>query len=222
MLSCKLAAGSYATATRAVVLAALCIVQTGSIASGHSSTRLAFATSLPAMASQAACKCRLAGGGQKSIQASSCRRLPALNPMQMQTGGSADEPIDKVRSFGPEGSANEESENTNVLDKYRKILRDADSGASKDEGNFLTKMMASAKIKACETDFDCNPGGRSWPLRCVDILVSKICMEVDDSDDSFGGGRMMLAMEPIPVRIEDGYYDDDTTTSGGGWSDTSW
>jgi len=28
--------------------------------------------------------------------------------------------------------------------------------------------------------------------------------------------------EPIPVRIEDGYYDDEATTSGGGWSDTSW
>mmetsp|Transcript_62668 Transcript_62668/g.91883 ORF Transcript_62668/g.91883 Transcript_62668/m.91883 type:complete len:216 (+) Transcript_62668:148-795(+) len=209
-------------ATRAVVFAALLIVQTSSIASRYSSTRLAFATSPPLMASQAACKCWLPGGGQKSI-GTFYRTLPALNPMQMQMGRPADEPIERVRGSGSEGSADEESENTSVLDKYRKILRDADSeAATKDEGNFFAKMMASAKIKACETDFDCNPGGRSWPLRCVDIVVSKICMEVDDSDDSFGGGRMMLAMEPIPVRIEDGYYDDEATTSGGGWSETSW
>ena len=73
-------------------------------------------------------------------------------------GRPADEPIERVRGSGSEGSADEESENTSVLDKYRKILRDADSeAATKAEGNFFAKMMASAKIKACETDFDCNP-----------------------------------------------------------------
>ena len=39
--------------------------------------------------------------------------------------------------------------------------------------------------------------------------------EDDDDDGPGGGGRIAsMAMEPILVRIEDGYYDDDQTTSG--------
>lgn len=98
----------------------------------------------------------------------------------------------------------------NLVEKYRKLLNDVDSkpsGVRKPEGNFFSKMVDSAKaaVKTCETDYDCNPDGRNWPLRCVRGLFSKICIE---SDDDIGGGRgvMAYALEPIPVRVEDGYY----------------
>jgi len=97
----------------------------------------------------------------------------------------------------------------NVIEKYRQILNDVDSKpvTRKEQPNLFSKMVANAKsaIKTCETDYDCNPGGRSWPLRCVNVLFSKICIE---QDDDIGGGRgiSQMAMEPIPVRVEDGYY----------------
>jgi hypothetical protein len=99
----------------------------------------------------------------------------------------------------------------NVVEKYRQILADIDSDstpvAAKKQPNFFSKMVESAKsVKTCETDYDCNPGGRNWPLRCVNVLFSKICIE---SDDDFGGGRGVHAeavLEAIPVRVEDGYY----------------
>jgi len=98
----------------------------------------------------------------------------------------------------------------NVVEKYRKILNDVDNkaaGARKPQGNFFSKMMQSAKssMKTCETDYDCNADGRSWPLRCVKVLFSKICIEQDD-DINGGRGVMAYALEPIPVRVEDGYY----------------
>lgn len=96
----------------------------------------------------------------------------------------------------------------NIVEKYRQILADVDSKpavARKPEGNLFSKMMQSAKVKTCETDYDCNPGGRNYPLRCVNYIFSKICVE---SDDDFSGGRGVLqyAFEPIPVRVSDGYY----------------
>jgi hypothetical protein len=99
-------------------------------------------------------------------------------------------------------------EEENVLEKYKQILADIDSKpvAARKRVNIFSKMFESAKsVKTCETDYDCNPGGRSWPLRCVNVVFSKICVE---SDDDFGGGRgvMEYALEAIPVRVEDGYY----------------
>jgi hypothetical protein len=96
----------------------------------------------------------------------------------------------------------------NVVDKYRQILADMDSEPvpARKGGNLFSRMLESAKgLKTCETDYDCNPGGRNWPLRCVDVVFSKICVE---SDDDIGGGRgiMEYALEAIPVRVEDGYY----------------
>ena len=97
----------------------------------------------------------------------------------------------------------------NVVERYRQILADLDSTpvAGKKQQNFFSKMVESAKsVKTCETDYDCNPGGRNWPLRCVNVVFSKICIE---SDDDFGGGRGVHAeavLETIPVRVEDGYY----------------
>jgi len=98
----------------------------------------------------------------------------------------------------------------NLVEKYRKLLNDVDSKpmeVSKPQANFFSKMIDSAKAaaKTCETDYDCNPDGRNWPLRCVRGLFSNTCIE---SDDDINGGRgvMAYAMEPIPVRVEDGYY----------------
>ena len=49
----------------------------------------------------------------------------------------------------------------------------------------------------------------SWPLRCVDFVFAKICV---DTDDQSGGGLGALnwgvgdlVQEPIPVRVEDGW-----------------
>lgn len=63
--------------------------------------------------------------------------------------------------------------------------------------------------KQCKQDYDCNEGGYSWPLRCVDYVFAKICV---DPDDNFGGGlgannwdESQLVQVPIPVRVEDGW-----------------
>mmetsp|Transcript_34332 Transcript_34332/g.55431 ORF Transcript_34332/g.55431 Transcript_34332/m.55431 type:complete len:127 (+) Transcript_34332:2-382(+) len=63
--------------------------------------------------------------------------------------------------------------------------------------------------KQCKEDYDCNEGGYNWPLRCMDFVVAKICV---DPDDSTGGGLRAsnyderdLVQEPIPVRVEDGW-----------------
>ena len=29
-------------------------------------------------------------------------------------------------------------------------------------------------------DYDCNEGGYNWPLRCVDFVFAKICVDTDD------------------------------------------
>ena len=63
--------------------------------------------------------------------------------------------------------------------------------------------------KQCKEDYDCNEGGYNWPLRCVDFVFTKICV---DPDDNIGGGlgalnwdERDLVQEPIPVRVEDGW-----------------
>jgi len=63
--------------------------------------------------------------------------------------------------------------------------------------------------KQCKEDYDCNEGGYNWPLRCMDFVFAKICV---DPDDSPGGGlgalnwdERDLVPEPIPVRVEDGW-----------------
>mmetsp|Transcript_38020 Transcript_38020/g.79649 ORF Transcript_38020/g.79649 Transcript_38020/m.79649 type:complete len:275 (-) Transcript_38020:225-1049(-) len=68
---------------------------------------------------------------------------------------------------------------------------------------FLKKLP-----KQCKEDYDCNPGGYNFPLRCVDFVIARFCV---DPDDWRGGGLGALAWdpslapEPIPVRIEDGF-----------------
>jgi hypothetical protein len=63
--------------------------------------------------------------------------------------------------------------------------------------------------KQCKSDYDCNPGGYNFPLKCVDFIVTRLCV---DNDDWKGGGLGALNWglrdlipEPIPVRIEDGW-----------------
>jgi len=125
-----------------------------------------------------------------------------------------------VRSFESDAG-----DNLNLIESYRKILAEVESAPPKPrkQDSMFTKLLASAKVTTCETDYDCNPGGRSWPRRCVSFVFSKICVDGDD-DDFGGGGRIAsMAMEPISVRVEDGYYDQDPSTqSGGGWSRSSW
>ena len=51
-------------------------------------------------------------------------------------------------------------------------------------------------------------GGYNFPLRCVDFVIARFCV---DPDDWRGGGLGALAWdpslapEPIPVRIQDGF-----------------
>jgi len=73
----------------------------------------------------------------------------------------------------------------------------------------MRKELGKNLPKTCKNDYDCNPGGYNWPLRCVDVVVAKICI---DPDDWKGGGLgalnvqpQDLATEPIPVRVEDGW-----------------
>ena len=112
--------------------------------------------------------------------------------------------------------------------RYRQILADVDvetlpeaeRAEHRSERGVFAKMLSAANLKTCKTDYDCNPGGRNWPLRCVDVFVSKICMGSDDGGGDGGGGGggriASLSMVPIPVLAEDGYFDDDGTSSTGG------
>ena len=119
-------------------------------------------------------------------------------------------------------------ENENLIVRYRQILADVDvetlpeakrAEHKSERGGVFAKMLSAANLKTCKTDYDCNPGGRNWPLRCVDVFVSKICMGSDDGGGGGGGGGgsiASLSMLPIPVLAEDGYFDDDGASSTGG------
>ncbi len=66
----------------------------------------------------------------------------------------------------------------------------------------------SGPWQTCETDYDCNPEGRNWPLVCQSFVLAKFCIDPESTDDWFGGLKAQnsnLAMVPIPVRRTDGY-----------------
>eukprot|EP00287_Rhodomonas_sp_CCMP768_P017175 CAMPEP_0202812388 /NCGR_PEP_ID=MMETSP1389-20130828/4049_1 /ASSEMBLY_ACC=CAM_ASM_000865 /TAXON_ID=302021 /ORGANISM="Rhodomonas sp., Strain CCMP768" /LENGTH=172 /DNA_ID=CAMNT_0049483771 /DNA_START=18 /DNA_END=536 /DNA_ORIENTATION=+ len=98
----------------------------------------------------------------------------------------------------------------NVIEEYREILKNLDETPPERRHsragtpNFLKSIAQKAsKLKTCETDYDCNSGGRNYPLRCVNFVVANFCV---DSDDWTGGTPIReLAPELIPVRVEDGY-----------------
>jgi len=118
---------------------------------------------------------------------------------------------------GQSGRA-QRGEGENVIEVYRKILAEveiedatAQSKIDNDRSTLFGQVLRAANLKTCETDRDCVPG------RCINVILSKICVWEENDDGPGGGGRIAsMAMEPIPVRIEDGYYDDDTTTNSGG------
>ena len=95
------------------------------------------------------------------------------------------------------------------MEKYRRTLAELDSEPAqrtRKPPDFFAKMAEAVKsVKTCQTDYDCNPGGRNYPLKCVNVVFASICVE---SDDDFQGGMGILqsAFEPIPVRVDDGYY----------------
>jgi len=72
----------------------------------------------------------------------------------------------------------------NTLEEYKRRLKEVDAleGAPRakrqapDEGGggLFGKLFAK-KAKGCQTDYDCNEGGRNWPLRCVDVIFTKVC-----------------------------------------------
>mmetsp|Transcript_62832 Transcript_62832/g.130633 ORF Transcript_62832/g.130633 Transcript_62832/m.130633 type:complete len:172 (-) Transcript_62832:263-778(-) len=111
-----------------------------------------------------------------------------------------------------------DSSDGNVIEEYKKILKELDENPAKPQKNGWFKNIAqqATKLKTCETDYDCNPAGRNYPLRCVNFVVANFCV---DSDDWTGGNGIrewtpQLAPEPIPVRIDDGYI---TQPGESGW-----
>jgi len=102
----------------------------------------------------------------------------------------------------------------NIVEEYRQILKDVEANPTarsrgKQGSESWIKNMAqkASKVKTCETDYDCNSGGRNYPLRCVNFVFANFCV---DSDDWTGGNGIKdynteLAPELIPVRVEDGY-----------------
>jgi len=67
-------------------------------------------------------------------------------------------------------------------------------------------VLAAASLmpglpQTCENDFDCNGGNANFPLQCLDVVVTKIC--VDPSDFQPGSTPQDLAYVPLPVRVED-------------------
>jgi len=101
----------------------------------------------------------------------------------------------------------------NTLEEYKRRLKEVDAleGAPRakrqapDEGGggLFGKLFAK-KAKGCQTDYDCNEGGRNWPLRCVDVIFTKVCVDKDDSQGGMGI-QVQAALVPIPVRVDDGY-----------------
>ena len=77
----------------------------------------------------------------------------------------------------------------NTLEEYKRRLKDVDEleaaprvkrQADGDGGGLFGKLFASAKkVKACRTDYDCNENGRNWPLRCVDVIFTKVARNPD-------------------------------------------
>eukprot|EP00960_Hanusia_phi_P031212 749148-Hanusia_phi.AAC.2 len=43
-------------------------------------------------------------------------------------------------------------------------------------------------------DYDCNPGGYNFPLRCVDFIIARFCVDPDD----WRGGQSLLPPPPPP------------------------
>jgi len=67
-------------------------------------------------------------------------------------------------------------------------------------------VLAAASLmpglpQTCENDFDCNGGNANFPLQCLDLVVTKIC--IDPSDFQPGGTSRDVAYVPLPVRIDD-------------------
>ena len=150
--------------------------------------------------------CRICGAGVNQLGGLGFAAAPTALTL---SGGVSTRAVSRRVAAPEQLRAQASGGDDNVVEKYRQILADLDRtpDTGKKQQNFFSKMVNSAKsaVKTCETDYDCNPGGRNWPLRCVNVVFSKICIE---SDDDFGGGRGIaeVALEAIPVRVEDGYY----------------
>jgi hypothetical protein len=124
--------------------------------------------------------------------------LPKRRPLPLRAAAEPGEGSGsgRVRSFESDAG-----DNLNLIESYRKILAEVESAPPKPrkQDSMFTKLLASAKVTTCETDYDCNPGGRSWPRRCVSFVFSKIC--VDGDDDDFGGGGRIASMAMVRSRV---------------------
>ena len=156
--------------------------------------------------SRRVCSCfRFAGAGVQSGHAMGFATAPFG-----VVRGSRERATASRRVLGPVGlRAQAAGEEENLVEKYRRTLAELDSEPAqraRKPPDFFAKMAEAAKsVKTCQTDYDCNPGGRNYPLKCVNVVFASICVE---SDDDFQGGMGILqsAFEPIPVRVDDGYY----------------
>lgn len=101
----------------------------------------------------------------------------------------------------------------NILEDYKRRLKEVEQmdslpRARRQEKGLLGKVAASIKkFKSCETDYDCNEDGKNWPLRCVDVILTKVCVDQDDRGGGLGvrNWNPEAATVPIPVRVDDGY-----------------
>lgn len=186
---------------------ALCVLlfaaQSGSAGCADHSMGLGFVLSphLPAAGSQlsgpltSACSTTciaarrgVCGVGRRAVL---LRTLQPLHPLHM---GKESE---RVRSFG--------DEDENLVEKYRNILNNVEKttpmarDAEAPKG-FFSNFMASAKVKPCTTDYDCNPVSLA-ALFALLILqrgrLSNITFplpRVSDTDRFCRAGRAQLAI----------------------------
>eukprot|EP00931_Biecheleriopsis_adriatica_P112383 TRINITY_DN86992_c0_g1_i1.p1 TRINITY_DN86992_c0_g1~~TRINITY_DN86992_c0_g1_i1.p1 ORF type:complete len:169 (+),score=32.65 TRINITY_DN86992_c0_g1_i1:61-507(+) len=63
--------------------------------------------------------------------------------------------------------------------------------------------MSMSLPKTCNDDFECNGGSANFPLRCLDLAFTKICVDPDDFGQSSQESFTDLAYVPLPVRSED-------------------
>jgi hypothetical protein len=50
--------------------------------------------------------------------------------------------------------------------------------------------------QTCDDDYECNGGKANYPLRCMDVVVAKVCVDPDDLTPA----SAEPAYEPLVVR----------------------
>ena len=75
------------------------------------------------------------------------------------------------------------------------------AAATRARGESVSSLAAlgwlSDMPQMCEDDYECNGGKANFPLRCLDVVMAKVCV---DPDDFLRPSSTEAAYEPLVVR----------------------